>query len=94
MQKESAIWLVIRVIGLIFLFFAIYQLYEFPMNVLIVVTYPKESAQSSGLVRLPNLRWGPFFEFILLSTVSLYFLIYGALIYRWLAREGNRSENS
>ncbi|MDP4533286.1 hypothetical protein MARINON1_60388 [Marinobacter salarius] len=92
MQKESAIWLVIRTIGLLLLLVSVFFALEFMVNVISIMMYEPPEAQS-GVIRLPNLRWDPFYTSAFSFALSGYFLSYGKAVFRWLNNEGQGREN-
>ena len=90
MNKESAAWLVLRVIGLVLLLFAFIQLYEFVLNVLAVWINYETSAPVDGTLRLVILSWAPAVNAIALLSGAFYFLRYGTLVYGLIMKEGGK----
>ena len=87
LNKNSAAWLVVRVLGLVSLGLACYQLYGFTINLIAVVPNLQQTLPSNGTLRLVNLRWEPFFCFVFLSLLAVYLLRYGLIIHKLLMRE-------
>ena len=95
MHKKSTSWLIVRILGLISLAIASYQLYEYLVNVSMVVAQLNSGIPLEGTLRLINLRWDPFVGFIFFSALSLYFLKFGSKVHGWLmSAGGGKSENS
>lgn len=92
MKKESAVWLVIRTIGLLLLLASVFFAMEFTVNIISIMMYEPSEAQS-GVIRLPNLRWDPFYTAACSFALSVYFLSYGKAVFSWLNKEGKGREN-
>ena len=90
MHKKSTSWLIVRILGLISLAIAFYQLYGFLVNVSTVVAHSNSDIPLEGTMRLINLRWDPFVGFIFFSALSLYFLKFGAKVHGWLMSAGGQ----
>ena len=89
MSKESAAWLVLRVIGLIFLMCGIIQLYDFALNAFSVIVISNMEQPENGTLHLVNLRWDPVLHTIFLISAAIYFLWYGTFFHRLLTKEGS-----
>lgn len=94
MNKNSAAWLVVRILGVISLGIACYQLYEFMINLIAVIASSKQELPSNGTLRLVNIRWDPFVGFVFFSLISVCFLKYGLTVHKLLIAESGASENS
>ena len=94
MNKNSAAWLVIRVLGVISLGIACYQLYGFILNLVAVFSSSQQELQSSDTLRLVNLRWDPFLGFVFFSLLSVYLLNFGLGVHKLLIKELAASESS
>lgn len=87
MSKDQSAWLALRIIGLIILLAGAFHLYHFVMNLLAVMLIPSELSSDGRTLRHVNLRWDSFLHFIVLSSLSAYFLKFGRILHRWLLRE-------
>lgn len=88
MSAESALWLVLRVIGLVFLICVIIQLHEFLLNVVAVIFSSSQYIESEKeTMRLVNLLWDPLLHSIVLMLSATYFLCYGGFGHRLLIKE-------
>lgn len=88
MSKESAAWLVLRIIGLVLLICGFIQLYEFLLNVVAVILSSSQYVEpEKETLRLVNLRWDPLLHSIVLLLSATYFLRYGGFAHRLLTEE-------
>lgn len=94
MNKSSAAWLVVRILGVISIAIACYQLYDFMINFIAVIASSQQELPSNGTLRIVNLRWNPFVGFIFFSLLSVYLLKFGLAVHKLLTAECSTSENS
>jgi hypothetical protein len=84
MNKDAAVSLSAKVLGLATAAYALYCLFTFLVNVLAIGA---SSTELEGVtIRLPNLRWDPLAKAVLFGAVSAYFLIGGNAVRKWLLR--------
>ena len=88
MSKDSAAWLVLRVVGLVLLIAGAIQLYTFISNVIAYLVISSVVAEEPGTLRLVNLSWDSMIHAIWLGIAAVYFLRYGALMHKVLVNEG------
>lgn len=90
MSKDSAAWLVLRVVGLVFLIAAAMQIYAFLSTVIAYLSIPNVAADESGTLRLVNLPWDPMIHAVWLGISAVYFLRYGVFMHKVLVNEGGQ----
>jgi len=90
MQKESIAWLIIRILGLIFLGFFAFKAFYFFMNVISIIAYEPPLTPLYGTIRLPILHWELLIESVFSLLLSIYFIKFGYLAHFFLIKEGDK----
>ncbi len=94
-SKDDAAWLIVRTLGVLSLSWGAFLLFEFLLNILVVLTYePPEYMKGQETIRLPNLNWNPFIGFLFLSVLAIYLLRWGQFFHKILLNGPRQREHT
>lgn len=90
MRTESVMAALLGIGTALALVVAVYQAYEFSMNVYAVYSFEQLPSSTETVVRYPNLRWDPLFGACLAKAVAFFLF----RLCRWeIAKTGPRGEH-
>ncbi len=95
MSKGDATWLIVRTLGVLCLGWTFFLLFEFLINILVIVTYePPEYMKGQETIRLPNLNWNPLVGSAFLGDLSIYLLNFGQFVSKLLLKGAHQREDT
>ena len=87
MSKDSAAWLIVRTLGLLLLIAAIWQIFQFGLNIVMLTIQLIYLVPTEEVSRLVNLRWDPLVNGGLYAIFAYYFLRKGEVAHTLLMVE-------